>query len=205
MGKFIKTLTYQQLTPDANRKIAAVASRISRVEGMEGHARSADSDCANIFRRKNSISKSIGRRGIEATEYDSAQVLAEALAEATVEKIDADERLLREPDQPVTGLMHNSRRSVKIMANNLPDYSSQKNSPSRRASRPRRSIARMNYYKAGGFTATTTRPARNPMSPCSSVNSLTMSARSIVSLCPPAGVLSTWLSNALVSNPAIWC
>jgi len=42
VGKFIKTLTYQRLTPDANRKIAAVASRISRVEGMEGHARSAD-------------------------------------------------------------------------------------------------------------------------------------------------------------------
>jgi sulfopropanediol 3-dehydrogenase len=42
VGKFIKALTYQRLTPDANRKIAAVASRISRVEGMEGHARSAD-------------------------------------------------------------------------------------------------------------------------------------------------------------------
>lgn len=42
VGKFIKTLTYQRITPDANRKIAAVASRISRVEGMEGHARSAD-------------------------------------------------------------------------------------------------------------------------------------------------------------------
>jgi sulfopropanediol 3-dehydrogenase len=42
VGKFIKTLTYQKLTPEANRKIAAVTSRISRVEGMEGHARSAD-------------------------------------------------------------------------------------------------------------------------------------------------------------------
>jgi len=42
VGKFIKILTYQRLTPDANLKIAAVASRISRVEGMEGHARSAD-------------------------------------------------------------------------------------------------------------------------------------------------------------------
>ena len=42
VGKFIKPLTYQRLTPDANRKIGAVASRISRVEGMEGHARSAD-------------------------------------------------------------------------------------------------------------------------------------------------------------------
>ena len=42
VGKFIKTLTYQKLTPEANRRIAAVASRISRVEGMEGHARAAD-------------------------------------------------------------------------------------------------------------------------------------------------------------------
>jgi sulfopropanediol 3-dehydrogenase len=42
VGKFLKFLTYQKLTPDANRKIAAVASRISRIEGMEGHARSAD-------------------------------------------------------------------------------------------------------------------------------------------------------------------
>lgn len=42
VGKFIKILTYQRLTPDANLKIAGVASRISRVEGMEGHARSAD-------------------------------------------------------------------------------------------------------------------------------------------------------------------
>ena len=42
VAKFIKILTYQKLTPEANRQIAAVASRISRVEGMEGHARSAD-------------------------------------------------------------------------------------------------------------------------------------------------------------------
>ena len=42
VGKFIKTLTYQRLTIEANRKIGAVASRISRIEGMEGHARAAD-------------------------------------------------------------------------------------------------------------------------------------------------------------------
>jgi len=42
VGKFIKTLTYQRLTTEANRKIGAVASRISRIEGMEGHARAAD-------------------------------------------------------------------------------------------------------------------------------------------------------------------
>lgn len=42
VGKFIKIVTYQKLTDEANRKIAAVASRISRIEGMEGHARAAD-------------------------------------------------------------------------------------------------------------------------------------------------------------------
>jgi len=42
VGKFIKTLTYQKLTRDANRTIGAVTSRISRYEGMEGHARAAD-------------------------------------------------------------------------------------------------------------------------------------------------------------------
>ena len=42
VGKFIKTLTYQKLTKEANRTIGAVASRISRIEGMEGHARAAD-------------------------------------------------------------------------------------------------------------------------------------------------------------------
>jgi sulfopropanediol 3-dehydrogenase len=42
VSKFIKTLTYQKLSREANRQIGAVASRISRIEGMEGHARSAD-------------------------------------------------------------------------------------------------------------------------------------------------------------------
>jgi sulfopropanediol 3-dehydrogenase len=42
VGKFIKILTYQKLTKEANRTIGAVASRISRYEGMEGHARAAD-------------------------------------------------------------------------------------------------------------------------------------------------------------------
>ena len=42
VGKFIKTVTYQKLTREASRKIGEVASRISRLEGMEGHARAAD-------------------------------------------------------------------------------------------------------------------------------------------------------------------
>lgn len=42
VGKFMKTLTYQKLTEEANRTVGGVASRISRYEGMEGHARAAD-------------------------------------------------------------------------------------------------------------------------------------------------------------------
>ncbi len=40
--KFLKVLTYQQIDEQANRTFSAVASRISRVEGMEGHARACD-------------------------------------------------------------------------------------------------------------------------------------------------------------------
>ncbi len=40
--KFMKILTYQRISPEANETISAVASRISRAEGMEGHARSCD-------------------------------------------------------------------------------------------------------------------------------------------------------------------
>jgi sulfopropanediol 3-dehydrogenase len=42
VGKFIKTVTYQKVDPEACLQIAAVTSRISRLEGMEGHARAAD-------------------------------------------------------------------------------------------------------------------------------------------------------------------
>ena len=42
VGKFIKVVTYQRMTREANKKIGQVASRISRLEGMEGHARAAD-------------------------------------------------------------------------------------------------------------------------------------------------------------------
>ncbi len=40
--KFMKVLTYQELDETASRKFSAVGSRISRVEGMEGHARACD-------------------------------------------------------------------------------------------------------------------------------------------------------------------
>jgi sulfopropanediol 3-dehydrogenase len=42
VGKFLKTVTWQRMTRAANREIAPVCARISRAEGMEGHARSAD-------------------------------------------------------------------------------------------------------------------------------------------------------------------
>jgi sulfopropanediol 3-dehydrogenase len=35
-------LTYQEINLEANEIFSAVGSRISRVEGMEGHARSRD-------------------------------------------------------------------------------------------------------------------------------------------------------------------
>ncbi|HEU0229875.1 MAG TPA: histidinol dehydrogenase [Burkholderiaceae bacterium] len=40
--KFLKVLTYQELSPEANKAFSAVGSRLSRAEGMEGHARACD-------------------------------------------------------------------------------------------------------------------------------------------------------------------
>lgn len=40
--KFLKQLTYQELTPEAAQRQGELSARISRYEGMEGHARSAD-------------------------------------------------------------------------------------------------------------------------------------------------------------------
>lgn len=40
--KFMKVLTTQQLSVEANRTFSVVGSRISRIEGMEGHARACD-------------------------------------------------------------------------------------------------------------------------------------------------------------------
>ena len=47
--KFIKVLTWQQLDRGATREIASVMSRISRVEGMEAHARAADLRLTSYF------------------------------------------------------------------------------------------------------------------------------------------------------------
>ena len=40
--KFMKILTYQELDESANKVFSAAASRISRIEGMEAHARACD-------------------------------------------------------------------------------------------------------------------------------------------------------------------
>ena len=40
--KFLKVVTYQRQTREATRQVAKVAARLSRHEGMEGHARSGD-------------------------------------------------------------------------------------------------------------------------------------------------------------------
>ena len=40
--KFIKVVTTQRMTREANRQVAAVTARISRLEGMEAHARTGD-------------------------------------------------------------------------------------------------------------------------------------------------------------------
>ncbi len=42
VGKFIKTVTYQKLTPAASRRIAPIMSRICHVEGMLAHQITAD-------------------------------------------------------------------------------------------------------------------------------------------------------------------
>jgi len=49
VSKFIKVLTYQQMTREANREVGAVTARISRYEGMEGHARSGDDRLDKYF------------------------------------------------------------------------------------------------------------------------------------------------------------
>ena len=47
--KFLKTVTWQRMTRAANRDIAQVTARISRLEGMEAHARTADDRLAKYF------------------------------------------------------------------------------------------------------------------------------------------------------------
>jgi sulfopropanediol 3-dehydrogenase len=49
VGKFIKTVTWQRMTREANREVGAVTARISRAEGMEGHAFAGDDRLNKYF------------------------------------------------------------------------------------------------------------------------------------------------------------
>ena len=48
-GKFIKTVTTQRMSREANREVAAATARISRLEGMEAHARTGDDRLQQVF------------------------------------------------------------------------------------------------------------------------------------------------------------
>ena len=47
--KFMKTLTWQRMTRESSKQIALVTARISRLEGMEAHARTADDRLAKYY------------------------------------------------------------------------------------------------------------------------------------------------------------
>lgn len=49
VSKFIKTVTTQRMTQEACREVASAAARISRLEGMEAHARAGDDRLAKYF------------------------------------------------------------------------------------------------------------------------------------------------------------
>ena len=51
--KFIKTVTWQRMSRGANRDVGQVTARISRLEGMEGHARTADDRLNKYFKDEN--------------------------------------------------------------------------------------------------------------------------------------------------------
>ena len=51
--KFMKIVTTQRMTQEANRSVAQVAARISRLEGMEAHARSGDIRLKKYFPEEN--------------------------------------------------------------------------------------------------------------------------------------------------------
>jgi sulfopropanediol 3-dehydrogenase len=49
VSKFIKVLTWQRMNEESNRDVGAVTARISRSEGMEGHARTGDDRLYKYF------------------------------------------------------------------------------------------------------------------------------------------------------------
>lgn len=53
VGKFLKTVSWQRMTREATRDVATATARISRMEGMEGHAKSADVRLEKYFPGEN--------------------------------------------------------------------------------------------------------------------------------------------------------
>ncbi|MEO0943706.1 MAG: histidinol dehydrogenase [Pseudomonadota bacterium] len=51
--KYMKIVTWQRSTPEASKDVAIATARISRLEGMEGHARAADARLAKYFPGEN--------------------------------------------------------------------------------------------------------------------------------------------------------
>lgn len=51
--KFMKIVTWQRATRDGSKRVAEATARISRLEGMEGHARAADVRLAKYFPGEN--------------------------------------------------------------------------------------------------------------------------------------------------------
>ena len=51
--KYMKIVTWQQATRDGSKRVAEATARISRLEGMEGHARAADVRLAKYFPGEN--------------------------------------------------------------------------------------------------------------------------------------------------------
>ncbi|MEM7067882.1 MAG: histidinol dehydrogenase [Pseudomonadota bacterium] len=51
--KFMKVVTTQRMTREANRDVGTAAARISRLEGMEGHARAGDARLRKYFAGEN--------------------------------------------------------------------------------------------------------------------------------------------------------
>ena len=52
VGKFIKIVTWQRMTREANREVGAASARISRAEGMLGHALTGDDRLHKYFREE---------------------------------------------------------------------------------------------------------------------------------------------------------
>ncbi|MEM0989550.1 MAG: histidinol dehydrogenase [Pseudomonadota bacterium] len=51
--KFMKLVTWQRMTQEGSKRVAQATARISRLEGMEGHARAADVRLAKFFPGEN--------------------------------------------------------------------------------------------------------------------------------------------------------